>query len=112
MKELQDKLIQELENLIAFLNIYEEYNWSLTFVKVKKVIKGDPKYGLQILNDVNGGMGSFTDLVICQMNGHNVNKDQENLVNEELRRLSDIVFSTAYKFSRALSKNNEIKNKR
>ena len=72
MNELQDKLIKELGDLIAHLNIFEEGNWSSIFIKVQKLIDNGDRRGLDSLKDMRGGMGSFNDLVICQINGHKI----------------------------------------
>jgi hypothetical protein len=39
-----------------------------------------------------GGMGSFTDLCICQVNGHEITQNQEPLANELLSCLREICF--------------------
>lgn len=104
MNELQDRLIKELSDLIAHLNIFEEANWSSIFTKIQKLINNDDRRGLDYLKNMRGGMGGFTDLVICQINGHKVEKNQEGFANKELMRLGGIVFGTADKLNRELNK--------
>ena len=104
MNELKDKLIKELGDLIAHLNIFEEGNWSSIFIKVQKLINNGDRRGLDSLKDMRGGMGSFNDLVICQINGHKIEKNQEEFANKELIRLGELVFATADKLNRELNK--------
>ena len=104
MNELQDKLIKELGDLIAHLNIFEEGNWSSIFIKVQKLIDNGDRRGLDSLKNMRGGMGSFNDLVICQINGHKIEKNQEEFANKELIRLGELVFATVDKLNRELNK--------
>ena len=105
MSELQDRLIAELDALIAHLNTFEEANWSSIFTTIQKLIDSGDRRGLDSLKNMRGGMGSFNDLIICQVNGHKIEKDQENFANKELLRLGGIVFATADKLNRELNKN-------
>lgn len=105
MNELQDRLIKELGDLITHLNTFEEVSWSSHLKKVRKLIDNGDRRGLDSLKNIRGGMGSFNDLVICQINGHKIEKTQENFANIELMRLGEIVFTTADKLNRELNKN-------
>ncbi|RSK41336.1 DUF6966 domain-containing protein [Mangrovimonas spongiae] len=105
MTELQDKLIEELQNLTDLLDKYDVKNWSLTFSKIQKMIDNGDKRGIDSLKNVRGGMGSFTDLVICQINGHRIMKNEEDYANTELIRLGNLVFNTADKLNREINKN-------
>lgn len=44
---------------------------------------------------VFGGMGSFSDLVLCKANNHLIESDKEPLANELLRCLSSIAYTTS-----------------
>ncbi len=106
VNELQDKLIEELQKLIVHLDRYEEKNWSTTFSKIQKLINNGDRRGIDALKSMmRGGMGSFIDLIICQVNGHKIDKSEENFANEELRRLGNIVSNTADKLNREWNKN-------
>lgn len=105
MTELQNKLIEQLENLIAHLNKYEEKSWSIFFSKIQKLIDNGDRRGIDSLRNMRGGMGSFIDLIICEMNGHKVEKSEENFANTELMRLGNLVFKTTEKLNRELNKN-------
>lgn len=104
MNELQDKLIEELERLINHLEKYEVKSWTEIFLRVKRLIDNGDRKGIDSLKNMRGGMGSFTDFVICQINGHKVEKNQEGFANRELMRLGNLVFSTADKLNRELNK--------
>jgi len=104
MQELQNRLIQELDGLIAYLRKYEEQTWSSTFANIQQLIDNGDRRGLDALKNMCGGMGSFTDLVICQMNGHKIEKEEEDYANKELMRLGSLVFMTADILSRELNK--------
>lgn len=104
MNELQDRLIKEIGDLIAHLNTFEEGNWSSIFTKVQKLIDNGDRRGLDSLKNMRGGMGSFNDLVICQINGHKIEKSQEDFANKELMKLGGLVFTTADKLTRELNK--------
>ena len=97
MNELQDRLIKEPEDLITHLNNYEEKNWASIFIKIHKMIDLGDRRGLDSLKSMRGGMGNFTDLVICQINGHNIDKNQEEFANKELKRLGNLAFKSADK---------------
>jgi hypothetical protein len=44
---------------------------------------------------VCGGMGSFSDVIICRQNGHHIEADKEGLANELLNCFSAICFASA-----------------
>ena len=100
MTKLQDKLIEQLESLISHLDKYEEKDWSLIFSKIKRLIDNGDRSGIDSLKNMRGGMGSFTDLIICQINGHRIDKNEENFANIELMRLGNLVLNTADKLNR------------
>ena len=70
------------------------------------MIDNGDRRGIDSLRNMRGGMGSFTDLIICEINGHRINKSEENFANTELIKLGNLVFTTADKLNR------EIKTKR
>lgn len=104
VNELQDRLAKEINDLIVHLNKYEEQYWSSTFARVKKLIDNGDSRGLKALANMRGGMGSFTDLVICQINGHKIEKDQEDFANKKLMRLGESIFRTTDQLKRELNK--------
>ncbi len=104
MIELQDKLIDELEHLITHLKKYDEENWASIFSQTQKMIDNGDIRGLEALKKMRGGMGSFIDLVICQINGHRIEKSEEDFANTELIRLGNCVFAAADKLNREIHK--------
>ncbi len=106
INELQDKLIEELQKLIFHLDKYQEKGWSMTFCKIQKMIENGDGYALDTLKRMMcGGMGSFLDLIIAQINGHKIDKSEEEFANEELRRLGNIVYNLTNELNRELNKN-------
>jgi len=53
--------------------------------------------GLESINNMRGGMGSFFDLEICKINGHTIKKEEEDFANSELMRLGELVLKSADK---------------
>ena len=105
MKEielLQDRILSELNLLINHLDKYEEKNWSDYFRKMQRLIQNGDTRAIDSLNSIRGGMGSFNDLVICKMNKHKIEKDQEDFANSELMRLGGLVLKSADKLKRLI----------
>jgi len=102
MDLLQDRILGELNLLINHLDKYEEKNWSDYFRKVQRSIDNGDIRAIDSLNSIRGGMGSFNDLVICKMNKHKIEKDEENFANSELMRLGDLVLKSADKLKRLI----------
>ena len=99
---IQDRILGELEMLINHLDRYMERTWSDYFREIKTLIdKGDTR-AIDSLNNIRGGMGSFFDLVICRINGHSIEKNEEEFANRELMRLGDLVLKSADKLKRLL----------
>lgn len=98
--KLQDILLTDLNILIQHLDRFEEKFWSDYFRKVYKLIDNGDLRGLDSLTTMRGGMGSFTDLVICKLNGHKIEKTEEDFANIELMRLGELVFKSADKINR------------
>ena len=71
MTELQNKLIEQLENLIAHLNKYEEKSWSIFFSKIQKLIDNGDRRGIDSLRNMRGSekfahiASSFEEYIIC-----------------------------------------------
>ena len=102
--KLQDRIIEELDSLIKHLDKFEEKYWSEFFRKIKKLIDNGDTRAIDSLTNIRGGMGSFTDLVICQLNGHTIEKKEEDFANTELQRLGNIVLKSADSLKHLLNK--------
>ncbi|NLR95095.1 DUF6966 domain-containing protein [Flammeovirga agarivorans] len=99
---LQNRILDELNLLINHLDKYEEKNWSDYFRKVQRLIDNGDVRGVDSLNTIRGGMGSFNDLVISKMNGHKVEKNGENFANLELMKISKLVFKSVDELKRLI----------
>lgn len=100
INKLQDRILNELSQLIQHLEKYKEKHWSNYFNKVRTMIDNGDMKGIEVLNNMCGGMGSFFDLIISDINGYSVEKDEENFANKELMKLADSVFKTADEIKR------------
>lgn len=105
MIKLQDKLLRNLKKLIDHLEKYEENSWSSFFKKVYRLIDQGDLRGVEALKKMPyGGMGGFTDLVICVRNGHKIEGKEEDFANRELMRLGNEVLLTNDKLRKELRK--------
>lgn len=100
--KLQDIILVDLTALIKHLDKYEEINWSDYFRKIHRLIDNGDLRGVESLNNMRGGMGSFTDLVICKINGQTIEEKEEDFANSELIRLGELVFKSADKLKRLI----------
>ena len=83
------ELISVLEKLISLLESDNEKHWSTWLTNSKLRIEGSDFSGIELLLSSYGGMGSFNDLIICQIvnNGKiEFTKDYSDK-NEELNKL-------------------------
>jgi hypothetical protein len=97
MTSKYSELTYRLNKLISFLDKYNEKSWSKFFSNLKEQVENEKKQAVISLTQMRGGMGSFSDLVICKINGHNIDRQNEVEVNEELMQLAEDVFSLARK---------------
>ncbi|RYE56470.1 MAG: hypothetical protein EOP48_07960 [Sphingobacteriales bacterium] len=95
MTSKYSELANRLNALISFLEKYNEKSWSKVFSDLKEQVENEERQAVISLTQMRGGMGSFSDLVICKINGHNINRQDEAEVNEELMQLAEDVFSLA-----------------
>jgi hypothetical protein len=89
------ELVCRLQKLISLLDKYDEKSWGKFFNSLKGQVENGNRQGVVALTQVRGGMGSFYDLVICRINGHDIQAEDEAKVNEELMQLAEDVFSLA-----------------
>ncbi len=87
------ELVARLQELILFLERYNEKSWSKYFIGIKEQLENGNRQGVLTLSQMRGGMGSFSDLVICKINGHEIREEDEAKVNEELIQLAEGVFT-------------------
>src|SRR5947209_9885804 len=89
------ELTNRQSKLISVLDKYNEKSWSNFFTHVKEQVENGNRQGVISLTQMRGGMGSFYDLVICRVNGHNIGEQDEAKMNEELVQLAEDIFSFA-----------------
>lgn len=87
MKELNDRLLEQLEQLIAFLRFYNEMGWADYFEGPLERCRRFETGGLTRILGAYGGMDSLNDVVICQANGHRIEKNEENEANAHFWQL-------------------------
>jgi len=100
--KFQGIILVDLTTLIKHLDKYEEKHWSDYFRKIHRLIDNGDLRAIESLNKMRGGMGSFFDLVICKINGHIIEKEDEDFANSELMRLGDLVLKSADKLKRLI----------
>ena len=84
-----DELLETLDELIQLLESDGEGHWSKWMRKSRARLLNSDYYGIENLCSAYGGMGSFTDLVICQSyeNGEIRWKDRHVEKNDRLNEL-------------------------
>ena len=97
MTSTYSELANRLNKLISFLDKYNEKAWSKFFRDLEVQIENGNRQGVVLLTQMRGGMGSFYDLAICKINGHDTCEEDEAQINEELMELAEDVFSLARK---------------
>ncbi len=95
MTKLHSELLLSLEKLIQLLLKHGEETWGKGFSDLKELIESGNKQGVISLTQMRGGMGSFFDLAICKINGHNIEPEEEAKVNKEIEMLSVKIFDMA-----------------
>lgn len=71
------ELAERVNNLICLLDRHDEKPWTTFFREVKVQIEMEKKQALVSLSQMQGGTGCFYSLVISQMKGHNIVKQDE-----------------------------------
>ena len=96
------ELIVVLEDLISLLESDDETHWSNWLSKSKSRIEGSDFLGIELLLSAYGGMGSFNDLVICQLinNGKVEFTKGYTEKNEELSKLRSKAWELAESIKR------------
>ena len=93
-------LLGLLQDTVELLQDCGETHWASWMQKSKDKIKNGDFNGITLLLKAYGGMGSFNDLVIHPLNGHNVNTDEVDKVNEKLVKLRQKIYELATQIKR------------
>lgn len=94
------EIIQLLSDCANLLRRFEVRDWTRTLEielqDLKRAYASEGRgYKLRILNDIlrlYGGMGSFSDIYICQENNRLIKGDEVMAVNKEFQRLRSVLY--------------------
>ena len=89
-----------IESAAILLRSYNELHWGSWLAKDVALIRANDFWGVEHFLSAFGGMGSINDLIISPINGHQVDFDQVERANEELRS----ILSKAYNLASKLQK--------
>jgi hypothetical protein len=78
------ELNEAIKDLNSLFSKYGVKGWKLNEVTSSPSAK-------IVLNNF-GGMGSLNDLYICEINGHNIKRDEEPAANQKLTELLDCIY--------------------
>jgi hypothetical protein len=73
--------VEVLEELVALLEQCSEARWCSRIREDLRFLKNQDAFGAERFLSYRGGMGSLNDLVLCQLNGHTIEKSREGDVN-------------------------------
>ena len=82
-----DELIQSLDEASGLLRNVGADFWAEQLERGRLRISAGDAYGLRAIAGLFGGMGSFNDLIVHPINGHNVEVGDVDEVNERLDQL-------------------------
>lgn len=85
-------LCNRLEEAVALLTQVREYHWSTWLREDLDRIRDGNIEGLSHLRRAFGGMGSFNDLIISTVNGHQIDPRDYETVNVKLDELRSSIF--------------------
>lgn len=97
MDQAVDSLAKAVQECADFLQSFNEKHWSSWLTRNAKLIRKLDFSGVEHLLSVFGGMGSINDLVIAPINGHQVEDSRVSEVNEQLRKMLTLIYSSAKK---------------
>ncbi len=94
------EIIQLLSDCANLLRRFEVRGWTrileIELQDLKRAYASEARgYKLRILNDIlrlYGGMGSFSDIYICQENNRLIKGDEVMAVNKEFQRLRSVLY--------------------
>ena len=103
MGKKTEELISTLDEIESLL--IKEGHWLKLISSANRRIKNSDYSGIELLLSYYGGMGSFSDLVICQPSGEGALKwsNEAKAKNDNLARLR----SKAYELSNNIKHNHE-----
>lgn len=94
------ELCQTIESLIPLLESAAETHWANWLRTDLQRLRSGDTYALHHLLQSFGGMGSFNDLVIHQLNGHTVEQNDVGQINDRLGDLRSDIYRLAHELER------------
>ena len=99
MEDQSTHLNELLTDCMKLLQSVGETFWS---EKIEAVVeRGISPFAARSILEWYGGMGSFTDLLICRINGHDVEVGDEPEINKRLSALRTEIYKKAGSFARS-----------
>lgn len=97
-------LISNLDMLESHLRSVGEKFWA---DKIKSILRNDDEslstYQLDEILSWYGGMGSFSDLVISELNGHSITEKDEDHLNDELSKIRSRIYKDTVSLRKSFS---------
>jgi hypothetical protein len=88
--ERVDRLLAGLNAVINMLDQHGESHWAGWMRSVRTEVQVHDAHGLRRLLQAYGGMGSFNDLVLAHLNGHQIDPTQE-ITSQRASRRAEVV---------------------
>jgi hypothetical protein len=92
----EQTLVDALEELVALLEQRSEARWGSRLREDLRFLKNQDAYGAERFLSYRGGTGSLNDFVLCQINGHSIEKSREDEVNTRFAALRDRAWELAH----------------
>jgi hypothetical protein len=80
-------LLHALDESVVLLQSVGENAWAGHLQRARRLVSSRDAHGLELLMSSLGGMGSFGDLLVHPSNGHDIELDDVEKVNAQLKAL-------------------------
>lgn len=98
----QADLLQALDEAISILAKSGEQHWRSWLERDRDRVSNGDGYGIEHLMTAFGGMGSFNDLVLSNMNGHAGTSEELRIMDDRLYALRDRIWASCRALQRDL----------
>jgi hypothetical protein len=95
------ELVAVLDELAAFLRRHSEAHWASWIERDRQALAAGDFHGVTHLLGAYGGMGSFNDLMLHPVNGHELDPSEIVSANERLDELRGRAYTLAHAIRRA-----------
>lgn len=82
-----DLLLRTLDEAVVLLLSVRENDWAGHLLRARQLVSSRDAHGLQLIMSSLGGMGSFGDLLVHPLDGHDIELDDVDKVNAQLEAL-------------------------